>query len=610
MTYGVAKLTFNRWLQSPVPGVKLLPVALCMLLAACAVQPDSVLETEVLGNIQDRLGDASGSNTEQAFVPIADDSILQELLPSLSIDDDTLNAIPERFDIVVTQQSARDFFNNLVIGTEFGVVVAPEVTGDIANLTLPAVTIDEAMHTIASIYGLQVSRDRNIYYVRSGGMQTRQFTIDYLDVRRAGTSSVSVSGSGGGGVGGGLNGGLGGGLNGGIGGFGGGIGGLGGGFNSGIGGLGGGLGSGVGGIGGGLGGGLGGVGGGSGGSGQVSTQTESDFWEDVKESIEMLVGVTGGTGPQGRQVMIQPQLGLIVVTAMPEELNRVQNFIEAAQESLRREVVIQIQFLEVILNKGYQSAIDFDTFGPGEVDIGSPNDLRAQLSSFTGDLDANSSPLQFSTNFTDFEAVFRLLQRRGSTQVISSPNLRALNNQKAVFQDGDSEYFQTGIGSTVVTGGTSTTTANQNDLQSFFSGISMDITPQISSNGEITLHVHPTITTVIEQPKSVGGQVTPLPRSSIREIDSIIKAENGKIVVLGGLAYERASNEAGGLPGADRVPILGAALEQRQRESVKSEFIILLKPIIATSANDRKLIDESNERFRDINRAIDPFSNR
>lgn len=604
MTCGVPDLNTAKFGLLKAGRIGILLLSLLLGLSACVVQPDSVLDTEVLGTIQETLDQAAVSNQPSTFKPVSGDDILDELLPSLSIDDDALITIPERFDIVVSSQPARDFFNNLVAGTNYGVVVAPEVSGDIADLTLPAVTIDEAMRTIASIYGLQITRERNIYYVRSGGMETRQFTIDYLNVHRAGSSNVSVTGANasGGGLGGGLNSGLGGGL-GGVGT----LGGLGGGIGGSLGGIGGGLNGGLNSGLGGLNSGLGGTSGGGG--GQVSTQTESDFWEDVRESIEQLVGVNGGSGEQGRQVMIQPQLGLIVVTAMPDELARVEKFIEAAQESLRREVVIQIQFLEVVLNKGYQSAIDFDTFGPDEVEFGSTNGIRAQTSSLNANLDANSNPIQFSTNFTDFEAVFRLLQRRGTTQVISSPNLRALNNQKAVFQDGDSEYFQTSIGSTVVAGGNATTTSSQSDLQSFFSGISMDITPQISANGEITLHVHPTISTTTEQPKSVGGQVAPLPRSSIREIDSIIKAENGKIVVLGGLAYERSANEAAGLPGAERIPLVGAALESRQRTSVKSEFIILLKPIIANSTNDRTLINESNARFRDINRTIDPFLN-
>ncbi len=135
----------------------------------------------------------------------------------------------------------------------------------------------------------------------------------------------------------------------------------------------------------------------------------------------------------------------------------------------------------------------------------------------------------------------------------------------------------------------------------------MDITPQISANGNITLHVHPIISAVDSQTKSIAGQAVPLALTSTREIDSVIKAENGKIVVLGGLAFERNVNETAGPPGLSRVPLLGDALEQKQTQSVKSEFIILLKPIIANELGNREVLEQSNGRFRELNKAIDPF---
>lgn len=291
---------------------------------------------------------------------------------------------------------------------------------------------------------------------------------------------------------------------------------------------------------------------------------------------------------------------------------------------MRREVIIQVQFLEVILNKGFQYALDFNTFGRQANNpitgsgafagddtglLGSNNDQAAEFQSGNAGIQGISNALQFSTNFSDFDAVFQLLQTRGTTQVISSPQLRVLNNQKAVFQDGDQEFFQTQADTTTVASANNTTTNANNNLQQFFSGISMDITPQISSNGEITLHVHPIISAVDEQSKNIAGQVVPLARTSTREIDSVIKAENGKIVVLGGLAFERNVNETAGIPGVSRVPLLGDALEQKLTQTVKSEFIILLKPIIANTEGDRALLKESNERFRNINRTIDPFAN-
>ena len=137
----------------------------------------------------------------------------------------------------------------------------------------------------------------------------------------------------------------------------------------------------------------------------------------------------------------------------------------------------------------------------------------------------------------------------------------------------------------------------------------MDITPQISANGDITLHVHPIISAVDEQSKNIGGQIVPLARTTTREIDSVIKAQNGRIVVLGGLAFERNINQTAGIPGISSIPVVGDVLEQRQTESVKSEFIILLKPIIANPDGNKSVLDESNQRFKNINRAIDPFAN-
>jgi MSHA biogenesis protein MshL len=323
-------------------------------------------------------------------------------------------------------------------------------------------------------------------------------------------------------------------------------------------------------------------------------------------------------------VLVQPLTGIVIVTAYPHELERVEQFIEAAQESLRREVIIQVQFLEVILNKGFQYALDFNTFGrqandpvtgsgsfDGTADglLGSNNDQAGEFISGDSGIEGIANSFQFSTNFTDFDSVFRILQTRGTTQVLSSPQLRVLNNQKAVFQDGDQEFFQTQADTTTVAAGDNTTTSANNNLQQFFSGISMDITPQISANGEITLHVHPVISAVDEQSKSIAGQIVPLARTSTRELDSVIKAQNGRIVVLGGLAFERSVNDTAGIPGVSRIPVVGDALEQRQTQTVKSEFIILLKPIIADAEGDREVLRQSNERFREINRAIDPFAN-
>lgn len=578
-----------RRLRVIAAGRALSLAALCLLVMACSVTgPRQQPNTEITNEIQDILerGERGHANVldEQTAVAAVD-----ELMPGLSISDEVLQPVEERFNIAANQEDARQFFSNLVAGTQYGVLVSPDIDGEI-SISLPNVTIDEVMQAVEEAYDYSITRRGNIYQIQPPTLQTKMFTIDYLDVQRTGSSSVQVtSGGGGGAARGGQTGGLSGGLSGG--GIGGGLGGVGG-----LGGTGGvGATSGVGGASG-------------GGGGQISTSVQTDFWTDLTDTLESML--EGEDDEESGRVIVQPQIGLVMVTAMPRDMARVEEYISRAQGILSREVTIQVQFLEVVLNKGFQTAIDFDTFGPGGAD-GTDNTIVAQFES-GGDSTAQSisNPLAITTNFTDFASVFRLLDSRGSTQVLSSPSLKVLNNQKAVFQDGDQEYFQVSAGSSVVNSGQAVTQSASNDLEQFFSGISMDITPQISADGTITLHVHPTITTVTEQTKPIGGQQVPLARTSVRELDSIIRAEDGKIVVLGGLAYEREVDEASGIPYASDLPGVGAAFDQRRRTTVKSEFIILLRPVIASAQSEQQLLQERSNRVDNINRSLDPFNGR
>lgn len=593
-------------------------LALCMLLAACGSSQQSAPEDSVISGIQDTLDEAAETLVVVPEAPSQD--IINEILPALTINDELLTPVEERFNIVANREAAQSFFSNLVAGTQYGVAVSPDVEGEI-SLSLPDVTIEEVMVAVQETYGYQVTRNGNIYRIQPAGLQTRIFSVDYLNITRMGTSSVQVSPASSSSQGGGNNNNNNSGTN------------NNGGFNNSTGNT-------------------GNTGGnnnngangnntnnsGSGGAtgGQVSTETESNFWEDFEEVIATMIGAPvqrddegsqgagggggllaglggGGTSggssgnAEGRSVVVQPQVGLVMVTALPAELDRVADYIARAQNILSREVTIQVQFLEVILNKGFQSAIDFDTFGIGGAEL-TNNTVTGQFGSTGGsNIQGISGPLSIATNFTDFNAVFQILESRGTTQVLSSPSLKVMNNQKAVFQDGDEEYFQTGMNATTIAGGNNTTTSNSAALQPFFSGISMDITPQISAEGRITLHIHPTISTVVEQSKSISGAQIPLARTSVRELDSVIRGEDGKIVVLGGLAYERSVDDVAGIPMVNDLPVVGAAFDQRRRQTVKSEFIILLRPVIASPDTEERFIRDSSDRFRQLNQDINPF---
>jgi MSHA biogenesis protein MshL len=183
----------------------------------------------------------------------------------------------------------------------------------------------------------------------------------------------------------------------------------------------------------------------------------------------------------------------------------------------------------------------------------------------------------------DFASYVNLLQVQGNTRVLSSPRVSTLNNQKAVIKSGADQFFVTNIASSTVT---STAVANSSaiELTPFFSGVALDVTPQIDDDGMVTLHIHPTVSTVTSQNLNVtvGGQTDTLPLalSEIRESDSVVKARSGQVVVIGGLMTVQKSRTDYQTPGLGSIPLLGNLFKSKQTTNDKSELVILLRPIV------------------------------
>ena len=148
----------------------------------------------------------------------------------------------------------------------------------------------------------------------------------------------------------------------------------------------------------------------------------------------------------------------------------------------------------------------------------------------------------FAFDSTDFAAFIQLLDTQGRTRVLSSPRVSTLHNQKAVIKAGTDEFFVTGINSNTTTGEATTTTLDV-ELTPFFSGVALDVTPQISEDGTVLMHIHPTVSEVDDQSKRISfgdsSSDLPLAFSQIRESDSVVRAKSGQVIVIGGLMRER-----------------------------------------------------------------------
>jgi MSHA biogenesis protein MshL len=445
--------------------------------------------------------------------------------------------LERHFDIKARRLRARDFFLSLVEGTPYDMLIHPEVGGFI-SLELKGTTIPAVMQTVRNMHGYDYRIKGRIIEVFPNQVQTRIFQVDYLSITRKGSSTTTSGGSNT--------------------------------ENS---------------------------GGASGGNSSISTESNTNFWTELEKSLQIIIG-----NDKDGLLSINPLTGIVMVRAMPGKLRLVEEFLEQSQEILQRQVIIEARILEVELSSGFQSGINWaqiqrasgSTITLAQGGGGSPlTGTQVSTLSSTGNSASSAITGGISGGFnlgvanTNFATFINLLGTQGDVQVLSSPRVSTINNQKAVIKVGSDEFFVTSI--TAGSAATTTTTATipTFELDSFFSGVALDVTPQIDNNGTIVLHVHPSVSTVTEENKNIGSYTVPLAVSNVRETDSIIRAENGQIVVIGGLMQTKTIDDNGSVPGLGDIPLLGALFSNKQKSRVKSELIILLKPIVIDKSGNQ-----------------------
>ena len=503
-----------------------------------------------------------------------------------------------RFDLTVNQAPAAQVFLQIAAGSPWQILVSPEVTGSV-SLSLRDTTVLEAMDAMRELYGFHFRISGRRIFVQPNTVQTRVFQVNYLPGRRQGTSDIRVTSSSIGQVGGGVgNTGTGQTAN----------------ANGGNGSYNGGSSS-------------------NAGNGtvpgsrlddtaHVRTSSDSDFWRDVQQSLQALLP-QDATGNQRRQVIVNAAAGVIVVRATPLELRQIAQYLEAVQLSVDRQVMLEAKILEVELSKEAQTGVNWSAFGSF---LHGALNLTALAPGITlsgnGQIDVSAAATTASTSgkafygvsfqHANFSTLLSFLESQGKVQVLSSPRIATLNNQKAVLKVGSDELYVTGVSSSISSTGTSTTSVPSVTLQPFFSGIALDVTPQIDKDGMVMLHVHPSISTVTEKQKSInlgslGSYKLPLAASTISETDSIVRVRDGQIVAIGGLMQQEQREESSQVPGLGDTPVVGGLFRQKATVMRKRELVILMKTTVihedsAWPEADVRIPDASIAPFPDAKR--------
>ncbi len=533
-------------------------------LAGCAAPPPpagvNAAITEELARAGERKPPARPDTLERALLPP-----VQMGMPSVS----GLEFEP-RFDLSVNNAPATQVFLSIVSGTRYSMLLHPQVAGTI-SVSLKDVTVEEALGAIRELYGYDYRVDGTRVFVQPAGLQTRVFQVNYLPGQRRGISDIRVSSgavtdtaqsttptlagpaptstS----------------------------------SNRGL------------------------------ESSRVTTQQNSDFWADLRTALLAMVG----TGP-GTSVIVTPQSGVVVVRAMPQQLSAVEQYLRATRLSIERQVMLEAKIIEVALSDEYQAGINWAIFNrhlaigqlstnanvstqlgargqalaTGVAPGGVIADPTGRSISATSGSFATASPagavFGLALQTSNFASLLTFLESQGNVQVLSSPRIATLNNQKAVLKVGTDEFFVTNVTTTT----TSTTSGSQTSpsvtVQPFFSGIVLDVTPQIDEGSNIILHIHPAVSEVTESTRVVnlgGGTPSitlPLAKSTVNETDTIVRVSDGNIVAIGGLMSVDVRDNRSGVPGvSDQGP--GRLLRNTATSSRKRELVILLKPTLIQS---------------------------
>ena len=528
-------------------------MVLILLLLAAGCQTPLGKRPTTLEQINDEMAQA----VRESAKPAAPDAVSQALLPPLkiAIPASSMRAVEPKFDLVVNNAPANQVFMGIVSGTRYSMLVHPDVAGSI-SVNLKDVTVLEALDAIRELYGYDYKLEGTRIYILPLTLQTHVFQVNYLMSQRKGTSEITVtSGS--------IS-------------------------NT--------------------------SSGNSAGSttsptttatalqsSKILTTSNTDFWGELKAALTTIVGTENG-----RSLVVSPQSGVVVVKAMPAELRAVAQYLRATQISVDRQVILEAKIIEVKLSDGSQSGINWAAFdksnqfrgglgaNAGNVVLpGGALTAGTTLSSLLGSGLATASGattnglfgLAFRTS--SFAALLEFLESQGTVSVLSSPRIATLNNQKAVLKVGTDEFFVTNVSTSTTTAGGTAAISNPNvTLQPFFSGIALDVTPQIDENNNITLHIHPSVSDVTTVNKSIslgssGGTLNlPLASSAVSETDSIVRAEDGQVVAIGGLMRSASISDNSQIPGVGEVPIVGELFKHRSSSVSKRELVILLKPTV------------------------------
>ncbi len=486
------------------------------------------------------------------FKPIIHGMMLATVLlmtaPAVAEDDWTQDRPPVT---IVTNGwvGVRDILRNVAENSGLGLQMAPDVSGKV-NVHLQDVPVDRALDAllVPAELGYEVVDDVLVVYKQ--GMVTRWITFDYPVTTREGHGEleISVSSSGSSGEGEGDEG-----------------------SNK----------------------------------SHVSSSATMSIWPEVMSALKVMVFVDQDnineaedkegslainvSDNEGRMLVVHPMASMVMVTAEWNRVNRVEELLTRLEESLQRQVAIEVRILEVYLDDETQTGINWNVMNLNS-DIS-----NIALNTFDATKHVAESFFQFTMDSKHVAGVIEAISTSGDINMVSAPKITTLNNQKAVVRIVTEEvFYESQVEPAVISNGVATEPVINYTPRYFPVGVVLDVTPQVGQDRVITLNVHPSISDIVGIAESPNLDTAPV--LSIRELDTVGKVKAGETLVIAGLMSERLNTRRTGVPFLKDLPILGYLFGKTSHKKVNIELVMLLTPVIMEGDAVAEMAKSERER--------------
>jgi len=299
-----------------------------------------------------------------------------------------------------------------------------------------------------------------------------------------------------------------------------------------------------------------------------------EIYKNLEQTIKSMLSKSG-------VFQLNPSAGLLYVKDRPSYVRTIEKYINQFLAKYGKQIVIDAQIVEVVLDKEYNLGIDW--FEISNYILGK-NQVRLD----TLNLGLSVSPNQPTVSLTirgqpNINTLLNFLKQYGELKILQNPKLRVLHSQPAIISVGTTfSYIKEFRRDILANVGTGNNTAPINPVityttqtSSVFDGILFSIVPYFSKDEEIYLHIVPIKSEVVDlKDIRLGAEYyITLPVVNLREMSSIVKAKPGDLIVIGGLILDKQRNNERRLA----IPFLDRLFRSQAGEGRTSELIILIR---------------------------------